>query len=745
MLRQYELVDLVKSYDPDADEALLNKAYVFATKAHGQQKRHSGDPFFSHPTEVAGILTQLKLDTETIVTALLHDTIEDTHVSHDDIKEHFGEEIADLVDGVTKLSNIHFTNRQIKQAENFRKFFLATSKDVRVLLVKLADRLHNMRTIAFIPHAEKRKAISQETLEIYAPLAGRIGMQGFREEFEDRSFAELYPDVRESVVKRLDYLNEESGDQTEKITQEIERILETAGIKAIVYGRRKRPFSVWRKMEAKDIFFEQLSDIVGFRVIVDTKPDCYGALGAVHSKWNMVPGGFKDYISTPKRNGYQSIHTTIYGPNKQRVELQIRTKEMHELAETGVAAHWDYKEQTYKISTDKGKARDMQAMHTTSRKLRENLFRDLRSLADLFHDEESSEIFFETTKMEMYSDQVFVFTPKGDLINLPNGATAIDFAYAVHTTIGDTCVGAKVNGQHRPLRTRLGNGNSVEILCSKAQTPTPEWESYVVTGRARSAIRRHVRQTRRNEFIEMGQNILDSLLQKRDLKLTESGLNEAIAKLNLSSIDELYTQVGEGSVTSEDVMEAIFPGIGASGAKSGLRRLASPFNLMRQRRSGASSEKVVLPLKGITPGHAVHLAGCCHPLPGDRVVGIRMAEKGVVVHTIDCAAIGRDKDSPWLDLKWDTEPEQKIVAIGRLMTYTPNEPGVLGEIATVIAKQAGNITNVRFCAQDERSAQLEVDILVADVRHLEAIISALRSSPVVNSVERVRGDEVDEA
>lgn len=745
MLRQYELVDLVRSYDPDADEALLNKAYVFATKAHGQQKRYSGDPFFSHPIEVAGILTQLKLDAATIVTALLHDTIEDTQVSYDDIKEHFGEEIADLVDGVTKLSNIHFTDHQIKQAENFRKFFLATSKDVRVLLVKLADRLHNMRTISHIPDEEKRKAIAKETLEIYAPLAGRIGMQGFRDEFEDRSFAELFPDARESVVKRLDYLNEESGDKTETITQEIEEILKAAGIDAIVYGRRKRPFSVWRKMELKDISFEQLSDIVGFRVIVDTKADCYTALGAVHSKWSMVPGGFKDYISTPKRNGYQSIHTTIYGPDEQRVELQIRTKEMHEVAETGVAAHWDYKEQTYKIGADKGKARHMAAMRTTSRKLRENLFRDLRGLADLFHDEESSEVFLEHTKMEMYSDQVFVFTPKGDLINLPHGATAIDFAYAVHTTIGDTCVGAKINGRYRPLRTRLGNGDSVEILCSKAQTPTPEWESYVVTGRARSAIRRHVRQTRRKEFIAMGENILNSLLHKRELQLTESGLNEAIAKLNLSSTDELYVQVGEGSITSDEVLEAIFPGIGAAGARSGLRRLVSPFKLIRPRRSGASGDKVALPLKGITPGHAIHLAGCCHPLPGDRVVGIRMAEKGVVVHTIDCAAIDRHRDSPWLDLKWDMEPGQKITAVGRLMTHTPNEPGVLGEIATVIAKQDGNITNVRFAAQDERSAQLEVDIAVADVRHLEAIISALRASPVVNSVERVRGEDNDEA
>ncbi len=742
MLRQYELVDLVKSYDPHADEDMLNRAYVFAMRAHGRQTRHSGDPYFSHPIEVAGILTQLKLDTPTIVTALLHDTIEDTAITRADIVDAFGEEIGDLVDGVTKLSNIQFSSRQAKQAENFRKFFLATSKDVRVLLVKLADRLHNMRTIQFVPSEEKRRAIAEETLEIYAPLAGRIGMQGFREEYEDRAFATLNPEGRTSVIKRLDFLREESDTAIGKITEEIKQQLRQSNIDAAVFGRLKRPYSVWRKMERKDISFEQLSDIIGFRVIVDTVPECYSALGVIHSKWQMVPHEFDDYISTPKRNGYQSIHTTVIGPDKKRVELQIRTKGMHEIAETGVAAHWDYKERAYTIGDDRISGGDGGDSADGSNRLLDRLFSDLQGLAKLLNEEENSEIFLENTKMEMFSDQVFVFTPKGDLINLPRGATAIDFAYAVHTRIGDTCVGAKINGHHRTLRTPLRSGDSVEILCSRAQLPTPDWEENVVTGRARSAIRRRVKQIRRDEFIELGRSMLRAAFSPHDIQATTAVLTEAAEILGFETTDALLASVGEGSTPRTTVVESLFPPEVGASEKSGFRRLVLPLNLFRSSRKSANQTPGSLPIQGIKPGLAITLAGCCHPIPGDRIVGIRNDERGVDVHTIDCAAIAGAQDKQWLDLTWERDLGDASAAVGRIMMYVPNQPGVLGEISTIIASQDGNITNVRFVSQDTRSAQLEVDIAVSDVRHLESIIGALRGSSLVASVERSRGQDV---
>ena len=733
MLRQYELVDIVKDYLPDTDEATLNRAYVFATKVHGSQTRLSGDPYFSHPIEVAGILTKLKLDVATIATALLHDTIEDTDTTYEELEELFGQEIADLVNGVTKLSHIHFSDRQVKQAENFRKFFLATAKDVRVLLVKLADRLHNMRTLEHIPKEDKRRAIAQETLEIYAPLAGRIGMQGFREELEDRAFDVLNPDGRDSLVKRLSYLNKESGDTIDRITEEIEHSLETAEVKALVYGRQKRPYSVWRKMERKAISFEQLSDIIGFRVIVEKKPDCYAALGAIHSKWRMIPGLFKDYISTPKRNGYQSIHTTVLGPDKQRVELQIRTQNMHEVAETGVAAHWDYKEQAYTLGDDKGRARDREQINEFSASLRESLFQDLRGLADILDDEENPHHFLEHTKLEMYSDQVFVFSPKGDLINLPMGATAIDFAYAVHTKVGDTCVGAKINGQHKPLRTILKNGDSVEILCSKAQGPTAEWVDMVVTGRAKSAIRRYIRQSRRAEFIDLGKKLVRSAFRRRDLKFSESAVENVVPRFHVDTLEDLYEEVGNGSVGDMDVLEKIYPEIQELNGKEGfwrrgLMRLIGP-NIEPSKQESA------IPLKGLQRGLAVHLAPCCHPVPGDRIVGIVEPGEGVVVHTIDCSVL-EHRDGRWLDIQWDLDAE--VSAVGQVFMAVVDEPGVLGEIATTIAQHEGNINNVRFLNQEERYAELTVDIAVRDVKHLNQIINALKSSDVVNAVERAR-------
>src|ERR1041384_2085893 len=513
LMRQTELVDRVKAYDPDADEDLLNKAYVYAMKAHGKQFRASGDPYFAHPLEVAAILTDLKLDVATIVTALLHDTIEDTLATYEDIKSTFGDEIAGLVDGVTKLSQLELFSERTKQAENFRKLMLAITNDIRVLLVKLADRLHNMRTLHFIESAEKRHRIAQETQDIYAPLAGRIGMQNMREELEDLAFAELNTDERNSIVTRLARLDAASGERIGRIADQIKRKLAEHGIEAWVYGRAKRAFSIWRKLKDKQLNFEALSDIFGFRVIVKNEDDCYRTLGVLHQNWQMVPSRFKDFISTPKTDGYRSIHTTVIGPEKQRVEVQIRTQQMHDVAERGVAAHWRYRE--HEGSEGEGEDR---------------AYGWLRGMVDLLEREDSAEEFLENSRLNMYQDQVFCFTPKGDLISLPRGATPIDFAYAVHTDLGNTTVGAKVNGVHVPLHTPLRNGDQVEIIRTKDQTPSPVWEQFAVTGRARFEIRRFLRYAQRDENIGFGRKILEKTFADNQRELTEKAIGEVARK-----------------------------------------------------------------------------------------------------------------------------------------------------------------------------------------------------------------------
>ena len=479
LIRQYELVDRVKAYDPKADEDALNRAYVFAMKAHGSQMRASGDPFFSHPLEVAGIVTDMRLDSATIITALLHDTVEDTGATLDDIRDVFGDEVARLVDGVTKLSRLELQSDQTRQAENFRKLLLAMSEDIRVLLVKLADRLHNMRTLHFVDDAEKRLRIARETMDIFAPLAARLGMQGMKDELEDLAFAELNPEARASVITRLEFLRKQGDDQQPRIADELRRTLKEAGIEANVSGREKKPYSIWRKMRDKNVAFEQLSDIVAFRIVVGSLASCYEALGVVHGAYPMLPGRFKDYISTPKSNGYCSVHTSVIGPENQRIEIQIRTPEMQEFAEFGVAAHWHYKSKDGVLTRREGRQ-----------------YRWIRELLEILDQASGPEEFLEHTKLEMFQDQVFCFTPKGDVIALPRGATPIDFAYAVHSEVGDTCVGAKINGRMKPLRVELQNGDQVEIIGSKAQTPSPTWERFVVTGKARSHIRRFIRISR---------------------------------------------------------------------------------------------------------------------------------------------------------------------------------------------------------------------------------------------------------
>ncbi|WP_374382893.1 bifunctional (p)ppGpp synthetase/guanosine-3',5'-bis(diphosphate) 3'-pyrophosphohydrolase [Dongia sp.] len=713
MIRQFELVERVKSYDPGADEDLLNRAYVFSMKAHGSQSRASGDPYFSHPLGVAEILTRLKLDSASIATGLLHDTVEDTEATLEQVQDVFGQEVAQLVDGVTKLSRLELQSDNTKHAENFRKLVLAMSNDIRVLLVKLADRLHNMQTLHFIKNADKRRRIAAETMEIYAPLAERMGMHQLKDELENLAFAELNADAYQSIIQRLSYLREQGTDISLKIIAELSKTLKDADVIAEVSGREKTPFSIWRKMQKKRMEFEQLSDIMAFRVMVKDIGQCYQALGALHGKYSMIPGRFKDYISTPKPNNYQSLHTGIIGPQRMRIEVQIRTENMHEIAEMGVAAHWGYKQGATKIDGRQ--------------------YRWLRELLDILEHAAGPEEFLEHTKLEMFQDQVFCFTPKGDLIALPRGATPVDFAYAVHSQIGDTCVGAKINGRIMPLRTELQNGDQVAIVTSKAQTPSPAWERFVVTGKARACIRRFIRTQQRAQYLELGRAMLQKEFAHAGYEYTDKAVEGVLKKFKADEIEDLVTQVGEGIIGAREVVNAIFPG----------NKTQTPNDkivpLKRDAKKGKGNHAI--PIRGLIPGMAMHFAGCCHPLPGDRIVGIVTTGKGVTIHTIDCETLESFADTPerWLDVAWDQDKNAVEQHTGRLDVVITNKPGSLGSLTTVIGKNLGNISNLKIINRSIDFFEIIVDVEVADLKHLTNIIAALRATPAINSVERARG------
>ena len=723
MVEQQDLVARVKSYDPKFDEAVLHRAYDFSKEAHGTQTRESGALYFSHPLEVAGILTNYRLDGASIVTALLHDTLEDTAITEQDIRDNFGDEIAGLVDGVTKLTRLELQSNKAKQAENFRKFVLATSRDIRVLLVKLADRLHNMRTIRHVANAERRRRIARETMDIYAPLASRIGMHDIKDELEDLAFAELNPDARDSIMRRLTFLREEGGGLVERIIAELNAVMAEEGIAAAVGGREKTAYSIWRKMQRKQVEFEQLSDIMAFRIIVAQPSDCYRVLGVVHGRYSAVPDRFRDYISTPKPNGYQSLHTAVLGPEKHRIEIQIRTQAMHDVAERGVAAHWRYEtfgagpEST--IGTSDGRQ-----------------YRWLQELLDILEDAAGPEDFLAHTRLEMFSDQVFCFSPKGDVFALPRGSTPIDFAYAVHTEVGDHCVGAKINGRNMPLRTQLQNGDQVEILSSVNQSPSPNWEHLVATGRARARIRRVLRQQRHLQYVELGRGILEKAFGRNDEELDEDKLAAVLREFHAESVEDLYALVGQGVHTGRSVMRVVFPDReAASDRKSG-----SIFSLRRARRRSAKASDHSVPINGLIPGMAVHLAKCCYPLPGDRIVGIATTGKGVTVHTIDCMTLEAFADSPerWVDVSWSVDDDTGAKQVSRLNVTLTNAPGSLGELANIIAQSGGNISNLKFTNRNPDFFDMTVDIEVDDTKHLREIMTALRAGRAVSSVERPR-------
>jgi GTP pyrophosphokinase len=721
MIRQYELVERIKAYDPHVNEDLVNRAYVYAMKMHGAQKRANGDPYFHHPLEVAGMLTEFKMDVATVCTALLHDTVEDTDATLDEIAKLFGDEVARLVDGVTKLNKIEFQTAQEKQAENFRKLVLAMSEDIRVLLVKLADRLHNMRTIHYIPKEEKRKRIALETLEIYAPLAERIGMHKVKEELEDIAFSVLNPEARDSISTRLNYLRNEGGEAVvARIIDELRKKVSEAGIDANIYGREKTKYSIWRKMQRKNISFEQLSDIMAFRIIVTSLPECYHALGVIHGLYPTVPGRFKDYISLPKPNGYRSLHTTVIGPENHRIEVQIRTAEMQEEAELGVAAHWSYKQQDGK---------------TDGRQ-----FRWLRELMDIVEHAQRPEEFLENTKLELYQDQVFCFTPGGDLIALPRGATPVDFAYAVHSDLGDKTVGCKINGRIVPLNTQLSNGDQIEITTSKSQTPSPHWERFVVTGKAKARIRRFVRMQQRDQYMALGKSMLQKVLKQEGHDLNEKQISPEICRqFKVENVEDLFTGIGSGNVPAREVFYSLHPDHkpreAAPSLQAALQTMVHPEKKTHQKGKSAP-----MPIKGLIPGMALHFARCCHPLPGDRIVGIVTTGKGVTIHTIDCDTLESFADTPerWLDVSWEDGEDSPESHVGRLIVTISNTPGALGTLSTVIGKNQGNITNLKIMNRAMDFWDMMIDVYVRDSRHLSDIVAALRSTPEITAVNRAR-------
>ncbi len=740
MMRQYELVDRVKAYNPGTDEALLNRAYVYAMRAHGSQKRASGAPYISHPLEVAAILTELKLDDATIVAALLHDTIEDTETTREEIDRLFGPDIGQLVDGLTKIQKLDLVSKKAAQAENLRKLLLAIADDVRVLLIKLADRLHNMRTLQFMAES-KRARIAEETLDIYAPLAGRMGMQDLREELESLSFRHLMPDAYATIRQRLDEMGPRSGPLIERIENELTQKLAASGIKALVKGRLKRAYSIWKKMERKSVSFEQLSDIFGFRIVVDTVADCYAALGIVHTTWSSVPGRFKDYISTPKQNDYHSLHTTVVGPGRQRVELQIRTAEMDRIAEYGIAAHALYKDPEGKNYVD-GKVRES------------NAYAWLRRTLETLAEGDNAEEFLEHTKLELFHDQVFCFTPKGRLIALPRNATPIDFAYAVHTDVGDTAVGAKVNGALVPLVTTLRNGDEVEIVRAEGQTPPSAWEEIVVTGKARSAIRRATRVAVRNQYAGLGQQIIERAFERIGKVYSEERLKLALPRLARSSHEDVLAAVGRGEMYSGDVIKAVFPdyreeqsaGTEANLAEGGWFGMKQGQGLVFKvpgSGDGDASDagRSAIPIRGIGGDLPVQFAPNGGAVPGDRIVGILTPGIGITIYPIQSPALTAFDDQPerWLDVRWDIDEAHSHRFPAQLHVTVINEPGVLAQVASVIGESDGNIDAISITGKTADFREMDIDVEVWDLRHLNAIISQLRAKPVIHAVTRVNG------
>ena len=701
-----DLINSAKNYQDDKDIVLIEKAINFAKKAHQTQFRQSGEPYYFHPLEVAKILTEIKLDTFSIASGLLHDTVEDTSATLDEIKKKFGLEVANLVEGVTKINNFSLKVNNLKLGENYRKLLLAATQDLRVILIKLADRLHNMRTLHYINDENKKLKIALETQEIYAPLAQRLGMRDWQEQLEDLSFETINPEARSSILDRLEYLNSRDENIIDSVRYELKKLFLEEDIKCSIDGRLKSPYSIWNKIKNKDITFEQLSDIMAFRVITNSTRECYKALGIVHRKFPYIRERFKDFISSPKSNGYRSIHTSVIGPNNKKIEIQFRSNVMDHIAEYGVAAHWKYKDpKIVKIKDTK----EYKWMH---------------DLVELMDNSSSQDELIENSKIRLFQDNIYVFSPKGDVMELPKNATPVDFAYSIHSEIGDKCVAAKINGRLQPLKTKLKNGDQVEILTSDHSQPSPLWERFAVTSKVKSQIRRFTRSKKIDEHITFGKEILINQFINENIEFSENAVDKVLSQFNCKLRENLYELIGSGSITAVSVIKRIFPELKISSKKKKLNQSSQPIKL-----------------KGLTMGMSYHLAGCCSPITGDNIVGIVTAGLGVSVHTVDCDTLHSYSDSPerWLDISWEKDNKNDQLLITRIKIILTNKAGSLGKVTTIIAKNNGNISNINFTNRKTDFFEIIIDIEVRNKNHLNNIIAALRLLSEISSLERVKG------
>jgi GTP pyrophosphokinase len=694
LITSSELISLVKGYDPNASEDLIRKAYIFAMEAHGVQKRASGAPYFYHPAEVAKFLAELKLDVQTVITGLLHDVIEDTPVTFGELEEIFGAEIAFLVEGVTKLTKINYTSSDMHQAENFRKFLLAISKDIRVLIVKLIDRLNNMQTLNYVTSIEKRKKISRETLEIYAPLAERIGMSIIKEEMEDLAFYNLHPEEYSAISLRLDRIREKDHNFVQNTILELERVFKDAEITAEISGREKKIYSIWLKMQRQNVTLEQITDIVAFRIIVNTIQECYLSLGVIHTNYPITPGKFKDYISIPKLNDYRSLHTTVIGPLKQAIEVQIRTKEMHRVADEGIAAHWSYKNDEVIPGKDDPKN-----------------YSWIRSLLTILQSSGSSEEIMAHSKLEIFENEVFCFTPTGDLIALPRGATAVDFAYEIHSDVGNTCIGVKINGKIVPLKTVLRNGDQVEIITSPYQCPEVVWERFVVTGKAKACIKKFTKAHEKSEFIALGLQLVRYIFAEANVYFSENLID--LKNFACSSMAKFYHDLGKGVILPESVRSMV------------------PNSEYR-----VNVRDNYICLVDFTPGIAVHFSECCSPILGDKIVGIFVHKKGIEVHIAGSECIEAKKGF-MIKVKWNQHDEVDATFIARLRIVIKNETESFAIITNIISNNGAGITNLKVEHRSTEFFDLLVDIKVKDSNHIGEVQAALRACSVVQSVRKL--------
>ncbi|MBM3579827.1 MAG: bifunctional (p)ppGpp synthetase/guanosine-3',5'-bis(diphosphate) 3'-pyrophosphohydrolase [Alphaproteobacteria bacterium] len=720
MLSCSDLISHLRAYHPNLDESLIKRAYFFARDAHGNQKRHSGDPYFSHPVAVAEILIKLKLDQESIVTALLHDVAEDTEVTLEEIEKEFGEEVARLVDGVTKLGRIESVPVNERLAENFRKLTLAMSEDIRVLLVKLADRLHNMRTLFYVPSQEKKIKKARESLDIYAQLAGRIGLNKIKDELQDIAFAVIDQEARNQIVAKLGELREHNKNIVEKIIDDLRQIMLRENIECEISGREKKPYSIWTKIKKQNVGFHNLHDVMAFRVVTKNISECYRVLGVINSHYSMIPGSFRDYISTPKENGYMSLHLAILGPFGHKIEIQIRDQEMHETAELGVAAHWHYKEKfsgsNRGIASKAGKENQQYVW--------------VRELIQLFENSENSNEALKDYKLSLHKDEVFCFTPNGDIFNLILGATAIDFAYAIHSDIGNSCVSAKINGMIVPLRHQLSNGDQVEIITAKNSKPSPNWLQFATTSKARSAIKHFIRSEKSNEYQALGRAILSKFFAARNLPISDKILEKILPNFHKKSVVDLYVRVADGTISRQDVLKVLYPDF---------KEEVKPNKLTPSKKIKSD---YYLPIDGLVSGMAIHYAGCCNPIPGDPIIGIINTGTGVTIHNQICHNLKNLVLLPqrMLAVCWKSEDEigDEFYA-SRVRVVVENKSGGIADVTSIIAKKKINISNIRTTNRSADVFEMMIDLEVHSLEHLEEILSALRISKKILEVERVSG------